>query len=155
MGAGPAEDQRTNRLGGSRRCQGNRPLFAFASYNCGPGNVSKARKEVTKRGLDPDKWFNDVEVVVAEKIGTETTACVRNIYKFYVSYRLTLDAQDLARQAREQVAPCNRRLLGGERQSTGTVRYLATSAALTAVPRLPHDWRMYVTTSATSWSVSE
>ena len=48
----------------------------------------------------------------------------------------------------------NRRLLRRERQSTGTVRYLATSAALTAVPRLPHDCRMYVTTSATSWSVS-
>jgi len=85
--------------------EGNRPLFAFASYNCGPGNVAKARKEAAKRGLDPDKWFNNVEVVVAEKIGTETTTYVRNIYKFYVAYRLTLDAQDLARQAREQVTP--------------------------------------------------
>jgi membrane-bound lytic murein transglycosylase MltF len=28
--------------------EGNRPLFAFASYNCGPGNVSKARKEAAK-----------------------------------------------------------------------------------------------------------
>ena len=67
--------------------------------------MAKARKEAAKRGLDPDKWFNNVEVVVAEKIGTETTTYVRNIYKFYVAYRLTLDAQDLARQAREQVAP--------------------------------------------------
>ena len=24
---------------------GNRPLFAFASYNAGPGNIAKARKE--------------------------------------------------------------------------------------------------------------
>ncbi len=84
--------------------EGNRPLFAFASYNCGPGNVSKSRKEAAKRGLDPDKWFNNVEVVVAEKIGTETTTYVRNIYKFYVAYRLTLDAQDTARKAREQMA---------------------------------------------------
>ena len=82
--------------------EGNRPLFAFASYNCGPGNVAKARKEAEKRGLDPDKWFNNVEVVVAEKIGTETTTYVRNIYKFYVAYRLTLDAQETARKAREQ-----------------------------------------------------
>ncbi|MET0917711.1 MAG: transporter substrate-binding domain-containing protein, partial [Burkholderiales bacterium] len=57
--------------------EGNRPLFAFASYNCGPGNVSKSRKEAAKRGLDPDKWFNNVEIVVAEKIGTETTTYVR------------------------------------------------------------------------------
>jgi membrane-bound lytic murein transglycosylase MltF len=82
---------------------GNRPLFAFASYNCGPGNVAKARAEAARRGLDPDKWFNNVEVVVAERIGTETTTYVRNIYKFYVAYRLTLDAQQLAQAAREQM----------------------------------------------------
>jgi len=85
--------------------EGNRPLFAFASYNCGPGNVAKARKEAAKRGLDPDKWFNNVELVVAEKIGTETTTYVRNIYKYYVAYRLTLDAQAESAKARQQVAP--------------------------------------------------
>ena len=85
--------------------EGNRPLFAFASYNCGPGNVSKSRKEAAKRGLDPDKWFNNVELVVAEKIGTETTTYVRNIYKYYVAYRLTLDAQVEAAKARQKVAP--------------------------------------------------
>jgi membrane-bound lytic murein transglycosylase MltF len=67
--------------------------------------VSKARKEAKKRGLDPDKWFNNVELVVAEKIGTETTTYVRNIYKYYVAYRLTLDAQAGAEKARLQVAP--------------------------------------------------
>jgi membrane-bound lytic murein transglycosylase MltF len=61
--------------------EGNRPLFAFASYNAGPGNISKMRKEAAKRGLDPDKWFENVEVVTAEKIGIETTTYVRNIYK--------------------------------------------------------------------------
>jgi membrane-bound lytic murein transglycosylase MltF len=85
--------------------EGNRPLFAFASYNCGPGNVSRARKEAAKRNLDPDKWFNNVEIVVAQQIGTETTTYVRNIYKYYVAYRLTLDAQAEAEKARRQVAP--------------------------------------------------
>ncbi len=85
--------------------EGNRPLFAFASYNCGPGNVSKARKEAVKRGLDPDKWFNNVKLVIAQQIGTETTTYVRNIYKYYVAYKLTLDAQDEAAKARQQVAP--------------------------------------------------
>jgi membrane-bound lytic murein transglycosylase MltF len=85
--------------------EGNRPLFAFASYNCGPGNVSKARKEAERRGLDPNKWFNNVELVVAQKIGTETTTYVRNIYKYYVAYRLTLDAQAEAAKARQQVNP--------------------------------------------------
>ena len=83
----------------------NRALFAFASYNCGPGNVSKMRKEAVKRGLDPDKWFNNVEVVTAEKIGIETTTYVRNIYKYYVAYKLQIDAHAGAQRAREQVAP--------------------------------------------------
>ena len=52
----------------------NRTLFAFASYNAGPGNIAKMRTEAGKRGLDPEKWFNNVEVVTAEKIGIETTA---------------------------------------------------------------------------------
>ena len=83
----------------------NRTLFAFASYNCGPGNVSKMRREAEKIGLDPDKWFNNVEVVTARKIGMETTTYVRNIYKYYVAYRLQLEMQDAAKKAREQVAP--------------------------------------------------
>jgi membrane-bound lytic murein transglycosylase MltF len=81
----------------------DKPLFAFASYNAGPGRISQLRKESAKRGLDPDKWFNNVELVVAEKVGMETTTYVRNIYKYYAAYRLTLDAQVAARKARETV----------------------------------------------------
>ena len=83
--------------------EGNRALFAFASYNAGPGNISKMRKEAEKRGLDPDKWFNNVELVTAEKIGIETTTYVRNIYKYYVSYRLTMEARADLAKAREAV----------------------------------------------------
>ena len=80
-----------------------RPLFAFASYNAGPGNISKMRKIAAQRGLDPDKWFNNVEVVVSEKIGIETTTYVRNIYKYYIAYKLVLDAQEAQQQAREKL----------------------------------------------------
>jgi membrane-bound lytic murein transglycosylase MltF len=82
---------------------GNRPLFAFAAYNAGPGNIAKLRKEAARRGMDPDKWFNNVEIVVAEKIGTETTTYVRNIYKYYVAYRMTLDAHEQAEKAKRQL----------------------------------------------------
>jgi membrane-bound lytic murein transglycosylase MltF len=92
-------------FGDAQFSEGNRPLFAFAAYNCGPGNVSKARNEAEKRGLDPNKWFNNVELVIAEKIGTETTTYVRNIYKYYVAYKLTLDAKAEAEKARLQVVP--------------------------------------------------
>lgn len=79
-----------------------RPLFAFASYNAGPGNIAKMRALAQKRGLDPNKWFNNVEIIVAEKIGQETTTYVRNIYKYYVSYKLTLDAMETSRKARDK-----------------------------------------------------
>jgi hypothetical protein len=58
-----------------------------------------------KQGLDADKWFNNVEIIIAKQIGTETTTYVRNIYKYYVAYRLMLDAQAEAEKARQQVAP--------------------------------------------------
>jgi len=45
------------------------------------------------------------EIVVAQKIGTETTTYVRNIYKYYVADRLMLDSQAEAEKARNQVAP--------------------------------------------------
>ena len=80
-----------------------RPLFAFASYNAGPGNIAKMRKEAANRGLDPDKWFNNVELVTAEKIGIETTTYVRNIYKYYVAYKLQEEVLAQRKQAREQL----------------------------------------------------
>jgi membrane-bound lytic murein transglycosylase MltF len=86
----------------------DRTLFAFASYNCGPANVAKMRKEAEKRGLDPDQWFNNVEVVTAEKIGAETTTYVRNIFKYYAAYRLTTDAMASAEKLKQGIAPAKK-----------------------------------------------
>jgi membrane-bound lytic murein transglycosylase MltF len=36
--------------------EGNRPLFAFAGYNAGAGNIARMRREAARRGLNPDKW---------------------------------------------------------------------------------------------------
>jgi membrane-bound lytic murein transglycosylase MltF len=66
----------------------NRPLFAFASYNAGPNAITRMRRLAAARGLDPDQWFNHVEVVTAERIGQQPTTYVRNIYKYYVAYSL-------------------------------------------------------------------
>ena len=61
------------------------------------------RKEAAKRGLDPDKWFNNVEIVTAEKVGIETTTYVRNIFKYYTAYKLMLDLEETQKKARESV----------------------------------------------------
>ena len=80
-----------------------RTLFAFAAYNAGPGRIAGMRKLAAQRGFDPDQWFNHVEVVTAERVGIETPTYVRNIYKYYVSYRLILEAMERRRALGEQV----------------------------------------------------
>jgi membrane-bound lytic murein transglycosylase MltF len=83
----------------------NRALFAFAAYNAGPGRIQQMRKLAEQRGLDPDVWFNNVEIVTAEKVGIETTTYVRNIFKYYVTYKLAVAQEAARREAIEQVAP--------------------------------------------------
>jgi membrane-bound lytic murein transglycosylase MltF len=66
----------------------NKMLFAFASYNAGPARIRQLRKEAEKRRLNPHLWFNNVELIAAEKIGRETVTYVSNIYKYYIAYTL-------------------------------------------------------------------
>jgi membrane-bound lytic murein transglycosylase MltF len=69
----------------------NRTLFAFAAYNAGPARIAKLRKEAETEGLDHDKWFNNVELIAAKRVGQETVGYVRNIYKYYSAYKLQLE----------------------------------------------------------------
>jgi len=66
----------------------NQTFFAFAAYNAGPNRIRRLRKVAKKRGYDPNVWFNNVEVIAAEKIGAETVTYVSNIYEYYVAYYL-------------------------------------------------------------------
>jgi membrane-bound lytic murein transglycosylase MltF len=72
----------------------NRHLFAFASYNAGPNRIQRLRKVAAAEGLDPNKWFNNVEVVVAREVGRETVQYVSNIYKYYLAYKLAVEQLD-------------------------------------------------------------
>jgi membrane-bound lytic murein transglycosylase MltF len=80
----------------------NKGLFAFASYNAGPGRVRQLRREAEKRGLDPNVWFGNVEQIASERVGRETVTYVSNIYKYYVAYKL-LD-EERARRAASKAA---------------------------------------------------
>jgi membrane-bound lytic murein transglycosylase MltF len=81
----------------------NKGLFAFAAYNAGPGRVAKLRREAAQKGLNPNVWFNNVEVVAAERIGSETVTYVSNIYKYYIAYTLVAEEEAERRRAREQL----------------------------------------------------
>lgn len=79
----------------------DKALFAFASYNAGPGRIQSLRRDAANRGLDPNVWFRNVEFVAAEKIGRETVTYVANIYKYYVAYSLVTQAEARNRAARD------------------------------------------------------
>jgi membrane-bound lytic murein transglycosylase MltF len=65
----------------------DRILLSFAAYNAGPGNVARARRKATQLGFDPNRWFGHVEVGMFRSVSGEPVSYVRNIYKYYVTYR--------------------------------------------------------------------
>jgi len=74
------EDPEVNRL--------NQTFFALAAYNGGQTRIRRLRRETAEKGLDPNLWFDNVELSSARVIGRENVQYVRNIYKYYLAYRL-------------------------------------------------------------------
>jgi membrane-bound lytic murein transglycosylase MltF len=83
--------------------QMNKTLFTFAAYNAGQNRIVRLRKQAQDEGLDPNKWFGNVELEVAKDIGQETVQYVSNIYKYYVAYKMTLDQRKAREQAKQTV----------------------------------------------------
>ena len=83
----------------------NRTLFAIAAYNAGSGRVARLRAEASEKGLDPNVWFNNVELIAARRVGQETVVYVRNIYKYYIAYKLQLDTLEERRAAATKFEP--------------------------------------------------
>ena len=72
-------------------------IFAIASYNAGPARVAGLRRKARAAGLNPNRWFNNVEIIAAREIGRETVDYVSNIYKYYLAFSL-LNEHELARE---------------------------------------------------------
>jgi membrane-bound lytic murein transglycosylase MltF len=85
--------------------QVTRGLFALASYNAGPVRIQKLRALASADGYDPNRWFNNVEFVVAREIGAETTNYVSNIYKYYLAYKMTTEQEARRRVSRSAPIP--------------------------------------------------
>jgi len=71
----------------------NQTMFAFAAYNAGPARTRNLRAKAAEQGYDPDVWFDNVEVMAARDIGSETVQYVANILKYYVAYTMTVKTQ--------------------------------------------------------------
>jgi len=77
----------------------NRTLFALAAYNAGPARIAQLRKKAEAEGLNPNLWFNNVEIIAAREIGAETVTYVSNIYKYYVGYKMYVDILAFKKEA--------------------------------------------------------
>jgi membrane-bound lytic murein transglycosylase MltF len=80
----------------------NQTMFAFAAYNAGPARVRKLRKMAEQQGYDPNVWFDNVEVIAAKDIGSETVQYVANILKYYVAYSMSIQQQLERQQIRKE-----------------------------------------------------
>jgi membrane-bound lytic murein transglycosylase MltF len=81
----------------------NRMLFTFAGYNAGPARIARLRDEAGRLGFDRNKWFGNVELVVADRVGLEPVNYVGGILKYYVAYSLLGEVEMERAKAKEQL----------------------------------------------------
>jgi membrane-bound lytic murein transglycosylase MltF len=70
-------------------------FFSLAAYNAGPAKIQELRQRAADEGHDPNIWVDNVELIAARVIGRETVRYVRNIFKYYVAYRLAFTEREL------------------------------------------------------------
>ena len=76
--------------------------FALAAYNAGPGRIRQLQRIAKRKGLNPNKWFYNVEQVARAEIGHETVNYVTEILKrshaFKMAHELKIEKQLLRAQ---------------------------------------------------------
>ncbi len=107
----------------------DRVYFSWAAYNAGPTRIAKLRGKAARMGVDPNKWFYNVENVAARFIGREPVDYVASINKYYVAYRLAEDLnlqkryKDSGKASRGTIAPESvSRNNAGSGSGTGTAK---------------------------------
>jgi len=68
--------------------ESNRIRMMLAAYNAGPARLIKARAHAAKMGLDPNRWFRNVELALLDMKKREPVKYVSEVNKRYVSYLL-------------------------------------------------------------------
>ena len=81
----------------------NQWLFALAAYNAGPARIARFRREAAENGYDRNRWFDNVEIIAARRIGRETVTYVSNVFKYYVGYQLFIERDSLVQERHSSV----------------------------------------------------
>jgi membrane-bound lytic murein transglycosylase MltF len=72
--------------GNKKMSEATRLRMAMASYNAGPARVQQAIRKTKKLGLDPHKWFRNVELGMLKMGYNEPVVYVSEINKHFVAY---------------------------------------------------------------------
>ncbi len=64
----------------------DRVRLALAAYNAGPSTIIRARRRAKRMGLDPNRWFRNVELALLDMRKTEPVKYVSEINQHYLSY---------------------------------------------------------------------
>lgn len=112
----------------------NAELFALAAYNAGPARIARLRAEAERHGLDPNSWFQNVEVVAARRIGRETVRYVSNVFKYYIAYSNLAEQEAERVRARAQVEAESTTASSGAAEPDGGVE---GASGLTLEPAAP------------------
>ncbi len=76
--------------------------FSLAAYNAGPGRIRKLQREAEALGLNPNKWFYNVEALAREEIGHETVDYVTQIQKRMIGLKASMNLSKDKNQLKEQ-----------------------------------------------------
>lgn len=68
--------------------------FALAAYNAGPANIRRSRSITTNMGYDANVWFNHTEIGTMRQVSLEPVHYVRNINKYYLSFKISRAIQE-------------------------------------------------------------
>lgn len=76
--------------------------FALAAYNAGPGRIRQLQRIAKRKGLDPHKWFYNVETIARNEIGLETVNYVTFIQKTSAAIKLAFKLSEEKRLLKQE-----------------------------------------------------
>jgi membrane-bound lytic murein transglycosylase MltF len=77
--------------------------LALAAYNAGPAKIQRVRSKTKQMGLDPNRWFRNVELATLKIVGQETVRYVSDINKYYVIYRFTSEVSETREKEMKEI----------------------------------------------------
>ncbi len=79
--------------------------FTLAAYNAGPNRVRQMQRQALEAGLNPHKWFYNVEVIARRMIGHETVNYVSTVQKNQLFFRTSKELYQQRRQLLAEMSP--------------------------------------------------